>query len=174
MAGFARDLRYAVRTLARMRAVAVLAIATLALGIGATTTMFSVVHAMLLRPPPFADPDRLVVLFNTRTSARDGQQRLRWSLSNITALEQATTSFDSIGSFSGPLLTISGRGEPAHVDGETVTTRILQGAAGAADRGPPVRRRRGHRRRRPAGRVDRRGALEANPRKRSHRRSAAR
>ena len=49
MAGFARDLRYAVRTLARMRAVAVLAIATLALGIGATTTMFSVVHAMLLR-----------------------------------------------------------------------------------------------------------------------------
>jgi len=122
MAGFARDLRYAVRTLARMRAVAVLAIATLALGIGATTTMFSVVHAMLLRPPPFANPDRLVILFNTRTSARDGMQRLRWSLSNITALEQATMSFDSIGSLSGPLLTISGRGEPAHVDGETVTS----------------------------------------------------
>jgi hypothetical protein len=94
MAGFARDLRYAVRTLARMRAVAVLAIATLALGIGATTTMFSVVHAMLLRPPPFADPDRLVILFNTRTSARDGLQRLRWSLANVTALEQAATSFD--------------------------------------------------------------------------------
>jgi hypothetical protein len=49
MSGFARDLRYALRSLARMRAVAVLAIATLGLGIGATTTMFSVVDAMLLR-----------------------------------------------------------------------------------------------------------------------------
>ena len=57
----ARDLRYAVRALQRMRGVALLAILTLALGIGATTTMFSVVYARLLRPAPFADPDRLVI-----------------------------------------------------------------------------------------------------------------
>ena len=62
-------------------------------------------------------------------------QRLRWSLSNITALEQTAMSFDSIGSFSGPLLTISGRGEPAHVDGADGHYRVLQGAAGAADAG---------------------------------------
>ena len=55
-----------------MRGVAVVAILTLALGIGATTTMFSVVYAMLLRPPPFADPDRLVILFNTSITPRDG------------------------------------------------------------------------------------------------------
>src|SRR5438093_809364 len=117
---FAHDLRYAVRTLLRMRAVAVVAILTLALGIGATTTMFSVVHALLLRPPPFADPERLVILFNTSTTPRDGLQRRRWSMPNIAALEQATTSFESVGSFTGPLFTLSGLGDPEPVDGETV------------------------------------------------------
>jgi predicted permease len=123
---FARDLRYAVRTLLRMRGVAVVAILTLALGIGATTTMFSVVSALLLRPPPFVDPDRLVILFNTSVTPRDGLQQLRWSMSNITELEQVATSFDSVGSFSGPLLTLSGRGEPEHVNGETVSRGYFQ------------------------------------------------
>src|SRR5437016_9418061 len=112
-----RDLRHAVRSLLGMRGVAIVAILTLALGIGATTTMFSVVYALLLRPPPFADPDRLVILFNTSISPRDGLQRLRWSNPNITELERATTSFESIGSFTGPLFTLSGHGDPEHVDG---------------------------------------------------------
>jgi len=123
---FARDLRSGVRALLRMRGVAVMAILTLALGIGATTTMFSVVHAMLLRPPPFADPDRLVILFNTSVTSRDGLQRLRWSLPNITELEGVATSFESVGSFTGPLFTISGRGEPEHIDGETVSRGYFQ------------------------------------------------
>ena len=121
METFVRDLRYAVRTLVHMRGVALVAILTLALGIGATTTMFSVVYAMLLRPAPFADPERLVILFNTSLTPRDGLQRLRWSLPNITELERVATSFDSIGSFTGPLFTLSGRGEAEHVDGETVS-----------------------------------------------------
>ena len=123
---FARDLRYGVRALLRMRGVAVMAILTLALGIGATTTMFSVVHAMLLRPPPFADPDRLVILFNTSVTSRDGLQRLRWSLPNITELEGVATSFESVGSFTAPLFTISGRGDPEHIDGETVSRGYFQ------------------------------------------------
>src|ERR1700704_5819689 len=103
MEGFVRDLRYAVRTLVHMRGVALVAILTLAIGIGATTTMFSVVYAMLLMPPPFAEPDRLVILFNTSATPRDGLQRLRWSLPNITELERVATSFESVGSFTGPL-----------------------------------------------------------------------
>src|SRR5438093_3194607 len=121
METFARDLRYALRAMTRMRGVAVVAILTLALGIGATTTMFSVVYALLLRPPPFADPDRLVILFNTSITPRDGLQRLRWSIPNITELKRATTSFESIGSFTRPLFTLSGHGDPEHVDGETVS-----------------------------------------------------
>src|SRR5213078_307571 len=110
-----RDLRHAVRSLLGMRGVAIVAILTLALGIGATTTMFSVVYAMLLRPVPFADPDRLVILFNTSVTPRDGLQRLRWSMTNITALERTATSFESVGSFTGPLFTLSGRGDPEHI-----------------------------------------------------------
>ena len=66
------DLRYSVRSLLRMRGIAVLAIVTLALGIGATTTMFSAAYAALLRPLPFAEPDRLVLIFTTRSSPREG------------------------------------------------------------------------------------------------------
>ena len=64
MDAFAHDLRYAARTLMHMRGVAIVAILTLSLGIGATTTMFSVVHALLLRPLPFEDPARLVWIAN--------------------------------------------------------------------------------------------------------------
>jgi putative ABC transport system permease protein len=126
MSTFARDLRYAVRMLLKMRGVAIVAILTLALGIGATTTMFSVVYAMLLRPPPFPDPGRLVILFNTSVTPRDGLQRLRWSMPNITELERATTSFESVGSFTGPLFTLSGHGDPEHIDGETVSRGYFQ------------------------------------------------
>jgi putative ABC transport system permease protein len=126
MSTFARDLRYAVRMLLKMRGVAIVAILTLALGIGATTTMFSVVYAMLLRPPPFPDPGRLVILFNTSVTPRDGLQRLRWSMPNITELERVTTSFESVGSFTGPLFTLSGHGDPEHIDGETVSRGYFQ------------------------------------------------
>src|SRR5260221_13307792 len=126
MENFARDLRYAVRTLLRMRGVAVVAILTLALGIGATTTMFGVVSALLLRPAPFVDPDRLVILFNTSVTPRDGLQRLRWSMPNITELARVATSVDSVGAFTGPLVTLSGPREAEHADGETVSRRYFQ------------------------------------------------
>ncbi|MBI3401187.1 MAG: ABC transporter permease [Acidobacteria bacterium] len=89
METFGLDLRYAARSLISLRGVALVAIATLALGIGATTTMFGVVDAELLRPPPFTDPDRLVIVSQTRTTPREGLAKLRWSYPNIQALQQA-------------------------------------------------------------------------------------
>src|SRR6058998_2393024 len=118
---FARDLRYAVRTLLRMRGVAIVAILTLALGIGATTAMFSVVYAALLRPPPFADSGRLVILFNTSVTPREGLVPLRWSMPNVLALRSSATSFEAVASFTGALLSTSGRGDPEHIDGEVVS-----------------------------------------------------
>src|SRR5206468_10096122 len=126
METFARDLRYAVRAMTRMRGVAVVAVLTLALGIGATTTMFSVVYALLLRAAPFPDSERLVILFNTSVTPRDGLQRLRWSFRNSVELERAATSFESLGSFSGPLFTLSGQGDPEHTNGETVSRGYFQ------------------------------------------------
>ncbi len=119
---FARDFRYAVRALLRMRGVAVVAILTLALGIGATTTMFSVVYARLLRPPPFADADRLAILFNTSVTPTNGLMRLRWSMPNVTALRSSATSFETVASFTGALLSMSGRGDPEYVEGEVVSS----------------------------------------------------
>ena len=121
-----QDLRYALRGLMRMRGVALVAIATLALGIGATTTMFSVVYATLLRPPPFSDPDRLAILFNTQTTPRDGLVRLLWSWRNILALRAAASSFESVASFTGPLLATSGRGDPEQVNGEIVSSEYFR------------------------------------------------
>ena len=118
---FARDLRYAVRTLLRMRGVAIVAVLTLALGIGATTAMFSVVYATLLRPAPFADSGRLVIVYNTSVTPREGLVQLRWSMSNVLALRSSATSFETVASFTGALLSTSGRGDPEHIDGEVVS-----------------------------------------------------
>src|SRR5712692_10716209 len=105
---FARDLRYAVRAVSRTRGVAALAILTLALGIGATTTMFSVVYAALLRPLPFAEPNRLVMLYVTRTTPRDGLVRLRWSRPVTDALKNVG-SLETFATFSGANIAVGSR-----------------------------------------------------------------
>jgi len=116
------DLRYSARSLARMRGVAIVAMATLALGIAATTTMFSAVYAALLRPLPFADSDRLVILFTTLTTPREGLMRTRWSRPLIDTLTASVTSYESIASFTPSLIAISGgTGEPEQTDAEIVS-----------------------------------------------------
>src|SRR5947208_12960126 len=67
---FVQDLRYAVRKLAGAPAFTLAAVATLAIGIGATTAIFSTVNATLLRPLPFAHPEDLIAL---RTRYADGR-----------------------------------------------------------------------------------------------------
>ncbi len=62
MTGFIQDIRYALRALARAPGFAVVSIVTLALGIGATTIVYSLVDGVLLRPLPIHDPDRVVLV----------------------------------------------------------------------------------------------------------------
>jgi putative ABC transport system permease protein len=122
MESLLQDLRYAARSLARMPGVAAVAILTLALGIGATTTMFAVVYAALLRPPPFADPDRLMMLFVTRTTPQDGQVPLRWSVPVAGRLADSVSSYDAIATVTGASIAVSGDGAAEQIDGEMVSS----------------------------------------------------
>ena len=65
MEGLWKDLHHSIRMLLKKRGFTAAAVLTLALGIGANTAIFSVIHAVLLRPLPFGDPDQLVVLWQT-------------------------------------------------------------------------------------------------------------
>ena len=116
-----QDLRYAARTLARMRGVAIVAILTLALGIGATTTMFAVVYAALLRPPPFAEPDGLMMLFVTRTTPQEGQVRLRWSVPIAERLDESASSYEATATVTGASIALGGDGAAEQIDGEMVS-----------------------------------------------------
>ena len=93
----AQDARFAVRLLRKSPAFTLTVIAVLALGIGATTAIFSVVHAVLLRPLPFPEPDRLVMVWERQPFGRSNviqtQNLLDWrarnrSFSRLAALYQ--------------------------------------------------------------------------------------
>ena len=121
------DLRYSFRSLMRMRGVAAVAVVTLALGIGATTTMFSAAYAALLRPLPFADADRLVLLFTTRTSPREGFVRSRWSRPLIERLTSSVTSYEAIASFTPSGVSLSGgNGDPEQINAEVVSPEYFR------------------------------------------------
>lgn len=103
-----------------MRGIAIVAIGSLALGIAATTTMFSAAYAALLRPLPFAEPDRVVMLFTTHTSLREGFVLSRWSTPLIDTLTASVTSYQSLASYTSPLLSLSGgNGDPEQVSSST-------------------------------------------------------
>jgi predicted permease len=111
------DLRYALRNFRKSPGFAVVAIAVLALGIGANTAMFSVLDATLIHSLPFRDPGRVVMLWERNPSLGDFfADRLPACLQNILQWKALAHSFDSMTAFEDASLNLTGAGDPAHLD----------------------------------------------------------
>jgi putative ABC transport system permease protein len=119
---FWHDLRYARRTLFRTPAFTVIAVATLALGIGATTVMFAVVDAVLLRPLPYKDADRLVFL----TESYQRHPGMSLSVPNLLDWRAQNRVFSSIGAIQPSPMTLTGNGTPQQLEGRYVTYDFLR------------------------------------------------
>jgi putative ABC transport system permease protein len=118
-----RDLRYASRTLWKMRGFTVVALLVLGLGIGANTAIFSVVNSVLLRPLPFPGGDRMAVIWET--DLKDGIQREGPSGPNFLDWQEQSKSFEEMGLLEVGTGTVTGGGEPEQVTGLRVTTNFL-------------------------------------------------
>jgi predicted permease len=122
MTGLLQDVRYALRQLRKSPAFTTAAVLTLALGIGANTAIFSVIDAVLLRPLPFHDASRLVVVKITEPGRRDDigvsyPAFLDWRSRNHV--------FDALSAYRTDDFTLTGRSEPAHVTGAVVSANTL-------------------------------------------------
>lgn len=126
MESLIRDLRYAVRTLLRSPGFTLVAVLTLALGIGATTAIFSAVSAVLLRPLPYPDAGRLVAIWGKRGADR----QLLTGYADVMDFRAQSRSFVQVGVIRGESVNLTGRETPERLGGEFVTADVF-GVLGA-------------------------------------------
>lgn len=126
---FFSDVRYGLRALQHNPGFSVVAILTLALGIGANTAIFSVVYAALIRPLPYAQPSRLITLTEVRPQeGQAGQSNPpSWVSSYPDYLDwtKQSKSFQSLAGFGGDAFTLYGTGEPELVFAAQATTNFF-------------------------------------------------
>ncbi|HEV2860568.1 MAG TPA: ABC transporter permease [Pyrinomonadaceae bacterium] len=120
-----QDVRFGVRVLARHKGFTAVAVLTLALGIGANTAIFSVVNAVLLRPLPYKDPERLVMLWENDT--QEGNDRNPVAPANFVDWQKQTGTCDALAFYNQPAgVNVTGGGsEPERVVGAGVSPNIF-------------------------------------------------
>jgi len=118
-----QDLRYAVRMLVQKPGFTIVVVAALALGIGANTAIFSVVNSILLRPLPYRDPGRLVMIWMDNKRMNVDQDI--HSYANYADYRDQNQVFESMAAYSGVSLNLVGEGEPERVIGAAATASLF-------------------------------------------------
>jgi hypothetical protein len=115
-----QDLSYALRRLRQAPGFSLVAVATLALGIGATSAIFSVVNAVLLQPLPFPEPDRLVRVAQTWKG-----RPVVYSPPNFLDVEAQSTAFSGLAAIDGGGVTLTGQGTATRLEGAGVSASFF-------------------------------------------------
>jgi putative ABC transport system permease protein len=118
-----QDIRYGTRVLLKHKGFTSIAVITLALGIGANSAIFSVVNELLLRPLPYQDPDRIVMLWEV---SPEGRRQNTTSRANFRAWRAQSASYEEMAAFSDQRLTLTGNFEPEEVSGQLALPEIFK------------------------------------------------
>ncbi len=124
MESLLQDLRYALRTLRKSPAFTLIAILTLALGIGANSAIFTVVNGVLLEPLAYDEPDRLVRIWERNLDA--GFPRFSVSPPNYVDYRDQASSFEALAARSGSSYHLTGDGEPLRLNGSLVSGNYFE------------------------------------------------
>src|SRR5262249_2316531 len=127
------DLRIALRGIRKAPGLSAAVILTLALGVGLNTSLFSIVEATLLRPLPFAHPDRLLAIFETRPNEDFAQMEATYP--NLPDWRAGTHSFDALAGWNPNGVTLSGSGGSELVPSAGVTGNFFSALGVRAERG---------------------------------------
>ena len=119
-----QDLRYGARMLLKQPGFTLIAVLTLALGIGANTAIFSVVNAVLLRPLPFREPERVVMVWNNGAAAAGGD-RTPLAVADLLDWRGQSRSFESIAAFNYLSVNVTGGETPERVLGAGVSANFF-------------------------------------------------
>jgi hypothetical protein len=123
METFAQDVRYAIRAMRRMPVFTASAVLSLAVGVGANTAIFSVASALLLRPLPYRDADRLVILWNRSPGL--GITEDWFSTAQYFDIKNTGSSFEDVAIAIGANYNVTGDGEPERIGTIRVSSNLL-------------------------------------------------
>jgi putative ABC transport system permease protein len=121
MTSFLQDIRYGVRTLLKTPTFTIVAALVLALGIGANTAIFTVVNTLLLRPLPYPDSSKLVMLYETNPRFQIGVDTLPVTAGNFVDWRDQNTVFEHVCSVGAGRWNLTGGGEPERIAGASVS-----------------------------------------------------